>query len=1041
MRVKWLSKEIAVLAIILFTILFIWTLTNLKSSAAAVSPSKTISTYYTAAKVAAARANIAKYAWAKSERDTAVTNADIYLKPGLTFLWQMITPQSIPRSYAVNQDMGSPVTGKKIDAYGAYPYKIDPVKSPWKITDPSSGYKFPTNDYASYYQSGLDANGVFQKKLADKRYLVNILYPEKGATWGVDDGSGWIDPKGNKYTFIAYYNHWGLWNGYISNAMKYFRDAFVYTGDVKYATAGLVMLDRIADFYPQMDVSAYKWTDGFRNSTGSTDQGKILGSIWETELIRDFIGSYDAFYPATKLSAPPFVTFLSKQGQKYQLGAIKNSATSISHHIEDGIVRQVYPAIQKAQIYGNFGFHQSTLAMAAVVLDEEVTSKQWIDFIFKTGDLANSAGTWKVTGGNLNAVLLDQIDRDGFGDEGSPEYNSYWLTDLKYAADILEGYTRYPSADLYENAKFKKMFSSQIDLIIAGQYTAQIGDSGSMGNSQIFLEPSQMLKAFAKYKNPLFAQAAYFLNGNSLNGLHGDILSANAGNVIADIQTTITQFGGLQLNSANRTGYGFTALRGKAGLLAGMGTPLTPANVEGQRTLWMYYGSNVTEHAHKDSLNIGLDAYGVNIAPDMGYVSYADNNPLRTYWEANTISHNTVVVDQSTQQSVSRVGTPLHFDATERVRLIDVDDSKVYPQTAMYRRTSAMIRIDQNHSYVVDLFRVKGGSEHNFSFHGAEGTVTTTGLALIKQAQGTYAGANIPYASNTYNKAHSSGFNYLQNIQKDSKPTQNFSVDWAAKNNVHLRLTMLGDLTDVALADGAPPQNKPGNPKSLKFLVAHRSGSQLESNFTSVIEPYQGSSLIQTITAVSVKASGQNANPMDARAVKVVMKDGRTDYVFNSLHPEIIYTIDDQIKIQGFFAVVSIRAGKTEYGYLNDGTTLMVNGKTLIGAAIASAQGKIVDFTRKLSDINTITVQMQSNDPNRSWAELVGRTIYIQNDKERNAVYEIKAVRPPTGNLVTLDIGENTLIRGWVDDNDFSKGYKFDIAPGASFQIPLRFVY
>ncbi|MEW9033802.1 MAG: hypothetical protein AB2404_13955 [Planifilum fimeticola] len=199
--------------------------------------------------MANARKNVQQYDWARKMRDNAVQEAEKYLAYGEERLWEMVTPQSLPRSYAVNYELGSPITGKEFnEKYGYRGWLADPLNEPWKLTDPSSGYKFPTNDFESYYKSGLDEHGIFDPKRADKRYLVNELYPEKGPDWGVDDGYGWVDEEGNRWTFIAYYNHWHVWHGgVVDNAIRAFRDAYLYTGDLRYARAGIILLDRVAD--------------------------------------------------------------------------------------------------------------------------------------------------------------------------------------------------------------------------------------------------------------------------------------------------------------------------------------------------------------------------------------------------------------------------------------------------------------------------------------------------------------------------------------------------------------------------------------------------------------------------------------------------------------------------------------------------------------------------------------------------------------------------------------------------------------------------
>lgn len=1155
--------------------------TRTGSAAVTVVPltsDKTRSTYYTPEKVANARSNADRYGWADSIRDGAAASADPFVELGYDFLWNIVPPQTLPRSYGVNQVMGSPVTGREIDKYGNYPYLADPINDPWKIVDPSSGYKFPTNDFGAYYASGLDERGIFRPELADRSLLVNTLYPEKGPTWGVDDGYGWVDENGNRYTFIAYYVHWHLWynNGVIHRAIRSLRDAYVYTGDIKYARAGIVLLDRIADIYPSLDASAYDPTI-FLQSAQGTGTGKAVGSVWETSLVEDFLSAYDAFYPA--MDDPEVIAFLSAKGEQYKL-SWKRSATGLRRNVENGIVRQVYPGVQKSQIRGNVGMHQSALAMAAVVLDTFPETKEWLDFNNKTGGLV--ANPWRVTGGNLLASIVNDVDRDGNGNEASPGYNRLWLNNFLQVANVLYGYDKYPQADLFENVKFRKMFHAAYPLLLSERYIPQIGDTEMTGNPSLNgLDVAQMVRAFEVYGDPIFAQMAHFLNNNSAEGLHGDIFSADPESVKSRIEAVVEQEGPLDLASSNLTGYGFTALRDgendkrKYGISYGFpqlevvsastayntyratatvqleattpghsiafrfdvprtdtyhvrlkpfrvasygiykvfvdgqfvkeidffGTNKEPELLQvinltaGQHTIsfenngrnpsannykmgvtelqlmtaeeaakadarkntlrdvWLYYGRN-TGHGHRDTLNLGLHAFGLDLAPDLGYPEFADSVDMhRAQWVNNTVSHNTVVVDKRKQQT-QVVGLPQHYDETDRVKLIDVRAPRPYPQTDEYRRTTAMIKVDEENSYTVDFFRVVGGSDHHYSFHGAEGTVATEGLTLTQQPTGTYAGADVPFGQRADDVEGAgymgSGFHWLKDVERDEAPPEQFSVDWnvhdtwnvygagaSAPTDVHLRLTMLGPVGDVALANGVPPRNKPGNPAQLRYLLAHRSGTNLDSLFTSVIEPYKGDRYIRSISAATVKRDGV---PVDTsadngvRAVKIELTNGRTDYVVLSSQPDATFTIDDRIEFRGFFAVYSEQNGEPIYAYANDGTTIGKAGEAPVITS-GALQGAVVDFTRELSIDNAIVAELdvQGMDP----ASLIGRTVYIDNDGERNAVYPIKGIAALGDGRYRLDIGDLTLVRRYVDSNDFSKGYVYDIAPGASLRIPL----
>nr|MBQ4318867.1 hypothetical protein [Clostridia bacterium] len=140
---------------------------------AAAEPLKKRATFYTEEKLANMRENVEKYVWARTTVNNAVEKADFYLDNySLKELWELIPSQHVYRSYGVNQTYGCLNCGLAIDKFGNYPYTHNHNTEPWKITCPACGMKFPTNDFGAYYRSGLDENGEFQQKLADRSLLV-----------------------------------------------------------------------------------------------------------------------------------------------------------------------------------------------------------------------------------------------------------------------------------------------------------------------------------------------------------------------------------------------------------------------------------------------------------------------------------------------------------------------------------------------------------------------------------------------------------------------------------------------------------------------------------------------------------------------------------------------------------------------------------------------------------------------------------------------------------------------------------------------------
>jgi len=347
-----------------------------------------------------------------------------------------------------------------------------------------------------------------------------------------------------------------------------------------------------------------------------------------------------------------------------------------------------------------------------------------------------------------------------------------------------------------------------------------------------------------------------------------------------------------------------------------------------------------------------------------------------------------------------------------------------------------MVRVDEENSYYVDFFRVTGGNEHLFSFHGAEGTVATEGAELQEQNGGSYAGEDTEYGSND-----PSGFAWLKNVSRAANPEKGFRVDWDIADtwktftnpddDVHLSLTMLTDVDELALADGIPPQNKPGNPKSLRYMLAKRSGKDLDSNFVSVIEPYVSEHTVKSVEEVGMKADGQPVRSNDAKAVKVVLKNGRTDYIVYSTNGDIVYTVDDKFEFQGFFGVYTEENGVQTGGYLCDADGI----GSYSNESPKELAATVTDFTKELSTQNEITVKMDLQGLSPS--KLAGKFIYVANQGAFNGSYRIDDVKSVHDDLVTLDIGDITLINQYADASHMEKGFAYNIAAGQKAVILL----
>lgn len=1008
---------------------------------------KTRRSFYTDEKIANARENIRKYSWAESKKKSAANKADEYVGKE-ELLWNLVTTQELPRpaTVAMKNDPKTdycPYCNVHLrPKYGGTPWITNILSDPWKIKCPDCKRRFPSNDFGNYYKTGIDEYGNWNYELAKENgqeFLVNKLYPEKGDGWAVDDGygykSGFVHPNGieDVRLYIGYYNHYGIWRngfGILPDALSSLRDAYLLTGESKYGRAGAILMDRIADVYPEMDTSAFT---GYSHSDGGSGLGKLVGCIADSSQSRDLALAYDAFWPA--MDDPYVISFLSQKAEKYRMNNPKTHPQLIRANCDDGILRQIYIAVQDGSIRGNFGRYQEALAYAAVILDTLPETGEWIDFIFQSGDTSSQ-------GCNVYAQIVEEVDRDGFGNEASPSYNRGWTVNLLSTAEVLKGYDKYPQADLYSHPKMQQMLRSSINLTLCSRFTPTIADSGTMGQDKTVYLPEHLRIVFNAIGDINAAKLLYYANGEKKDGINDGIYAKNPEAIQDAIENAIAENAALNLKSANLAGYGFAALRAGAFIRA-----TNPQNVgDTQRDFWMYYGRSDAAHAHNDKLNLGIHAYGLDIAPDLGYPENSGANPQRLEWISQTLSHNTVTVNKASQKETTSA-IPKHFDDAGKVKLMDVEASSAYNEASVYRRTLVMVDVNDDVSYGVDFFRVKGGNDHLYSFHALSEEAVVEGVTLQKQEGGSYAGVNVPWGEEQPGATHPKGYNWLRNVERADNPgTGTFSADWKIKDfwkvlpvtlNLHLRLTMVNDfdLSEVTLADGAPPR-VPGNPTDVKYILARRTGNNLDSLFTAVLEPYKNNRYLESIQAVPVEIAGGTEKPEDAvKAVKVRHVDGREDYIVYATNNSVLYRVDGLFDFRGFVGVYCVSDGENVYSYVNDGD--VIGGASGIRKRLT---GTVTGFTEEMSSSNKIII---SPDEEIAPEVLRGKYIYVDNGGDKsgdkyNGCYEIlDAAASPQG--IELDIGPVTLIKAYKNKYSFNMGYVYNIAKGQRFNIPLNY--
>ncbi|MBX3177263.1 MAG: heparinase II/III family protein [Candidatus Hydrogenedentes bacterium] len=748
-------------------------------------PLKTQRMLLSDADIALAREQVARYETAKGIADTIVKRADAWLAWDDAALRALVPTADVPRAFNVGT-AGCPQCGKAIyEKGGTYPWIIDP-KKPFQVTCPVDGSTYPSNDYAAYYAGGLN-----------DRTLLTGDYP--------DDGWGWAGPDGHRYWFVAYANHW-TWRNHVIPAAHYLGRAYVLTGNRDYARKAAVLLDRIAEVYPNMDYHTQSRYGQMQAANGARYEGKIVNLIWETGVLTMMAEAYDYVWDAIDDT-----TVAGKTGEQ------------VRANIEANLLEEGIDAYFSGKARGNFGMHQKALVYVGLAR-QYGKQDEWFE------GLLNDAGdNYRMTG--LNYALYNLVYRDGAPYETAPGYNFSWVVNLTTVAEALTraGY------DVYGIPKMRRLYDAVLDVVNVGKHTPSVGDSGSVYGGLVGLDPFVYQSAWRAYGDPRYRDHLQSFGAVGEAGIRR----------FESLFAPIVEAGepaSTPVRSRLLDGYGMAILN-------------NPANTV---SLALYYGY-AGGHGHYDRLHFELFANDQVMMPDLGYPDFMNAYvPGIFSWSKNTIAHNTVTVNAQ-RQLVNKPGTVHLFADAGFARALDIDAAATYPETDTYRRRMMLIDLDGARSYAVDCFTVAGAdsAQHDYSLHGPPGTFAAVDGEWSDPAPGTLAGPDVPVGylydepeiagadyTGSYANYRGSGFQHLEKVQRLTGGAAAGVWRHERDADARIRIDLLAPDAEILRAEA---QVSPiTHTQRLTYLIARRTGDALASRFVSVIEPHRESPAIQS---------------------------------------------------------------------------------------------------------------------------------------------------------------------------------------------------
>lgn len=892
-------------------------------------PAKSQRMLWTDTEVALARENITKYAAAGAIARNTIERADVWMAWDDVALRGIVTTADVPRAFN-DATEGCPQCGMKLyEKGGTYPWIVDP-KIPFKVKCPVDGSIYPSNDFAAYYASGMTDRSLLTGDYAD-------------------DGRGWVSPSGEKHWFVAYANHW-TWMTYIIPAAQDLARAYLLTGDGAYGRKAAVLLDRIAEVYPNMDHHPQSRYGELQAAQGGRYEGKILNHIWETGTLTSLAEAYDYVWDS--------ITDNTVTGK---------TATQVRANIEANLLEEGIDAYFSGKIRGNFGMHQKALVYAGLAR-QFGKQDEWFDGMMNE-EIGGEAGT------GLNYALYNLVYRDGPPFETAPGYNFSWVANITTVAEALHRANR----DVYAIPKMRRLYDGVIDVVNIGQHTPSVGDSGSVYGGFVGRDAYVYQRAWQVYQDPRFLA---HLQGFNATGERGFIdFESLFEPVIPSAPPEHTD-----VHSRLLDGYGMAIMN-------------NPANTI---SLALYYGY-MGGHGHFDRLNFELYANNLVMMPDLGYPDFMNAYVPGIYtWSKNTIAHNTVTVDAK-RQSTNYPGRVQRFVDEGFARALDIDAAPTYGQTQAYRRRMVMVDLDDARSYVVDSFTVQGGGEHDYSLHGPPGTFTALGGEWGEAAPGTLAGPDVPLEyiydepalalpgyTGSYAGYKGSGFQHLFDVQHLTGGT--VAGEWSHEKDPEskIRVYRLDTPGEAILADAfiSPVKYK----QIIKYLIGRNKGEGISSQFVSVIEPFKGAATIQRAKSLPL-SEGQGA------ACEITWPgpagEAMRDVVLINAGGGILRLAGEDLHTDAGMAIVRFTQGAVTRRWFTGGTCLSIAGDNT--TQTPRLEGTVIGVEPR-----TGRIHIAWDAPPADVTTLAGKIIHFQNDLRRTAHPILSAEPAADGIVVTV---------------------------------------
>jgi hypothetical protein len=289
-------------------------------------------------------------------------------------------------------------------------------------------------------------------------------------------------------------------------------------------------------------------------------------------------------------------------------------------------------------------------------------------------------------------------------------------------------------------------------------------------------------------------------------------------------------------------------------------------------------------HRHADNLSLAMFAKGGEILGDIGYT----HSKLRR-WATSTISHNTVAIDRKDQTTEDadgdlllfvpeiRAGRPADSGGGGLESVVEARGERGYAKLAeCYCRQLLLVRVGASQAYVVDVFRVRGGTTHDWLLHGSASEDMTAASPLPMAAQESLLEGAEKWVEPVGESSvfHPYGlFREIRHGRTDgwSEVTFRYLAGRGPTAGAGLRSSFCAGPAEVFLARTPRVRQAEGDDRKAyefwmpQLMVRRRAAAALGSVFLAVHEPFRGEPFLDGFRSLAMEPAAEGCVAFEVR--------------------------------------------------------------------------------------------------------------------------------------------------------------------------------